>query len=400
LQSGREKFKLGLIINPLAGIGGAQALKGSDGADIVERALSAGAIARSGQRSALALSQLCALSDRFSVFCYDGDMGADCASGLGLEVVTVGRRGDPASAEDTIAAARKLRELEVDLILFAGGDGTARDIVRAVADTLPVLGIPAGVKMHSGVYAISPLAAGAIVEQLISGALVDIALAEVRDIDEPSFRDGVVRAQYYGELLVPRQVGFLQQVKSSGREVEPLTLQDIGADIVEAMDDDCLYFIGPGTTPAAVMTELGLPNTLLGVDAIRAAQPVATDLSERDIMQQLAIHRGPVAIVLTAIGGQGHIIGRGNQQFSPAVIRRIGIENIMIVATKTKIGQLEGRPLLVDSGDPELDRKMAGFRQVITGYHDAIIYAVAQPVPLTVSNTIDDSSTETAGRQC
>jgi len=388
LASGREKFRLGLIINPLAGIGGAQALKGSDGADIVERALSAGAIPRSAQRSALALGQLCALNDRVCVYCYEGDMGADCATALGLEVVTVGRRGHRASADDTVAAARKLRELRVDLLLFAGGDGTARDIVRAVADSLTVLGIPAGVKMHSGVYAISPLAAGAIVERMISGALVDIALAEVRDIDEAAFRRGQVRASYYGELLVPRQGGFLQQVKSSGREVEPLTLQDIGADIVEAMDDDCLYFIGPGTTPAAVMAELGLHNTLLGVDAVSAAQLVASDLSEQDIMQQLALHQGPAAIVLTAIGGQGHIIGRGNQQFSPAVIRRIGIENIMIVATKTKIGQLEGRPLLVDSGDPELDRQLAGFRQVITGYHDAIIYAVAKPVPQLSSNAI------------
>ncbi|MFT5579885.1 MAG: putative polyphosphate/ATP-dependent NAD kinase [Paraglaciecola psychrophila] len=315
-------------------------------------------------------------------------MGADCALELGLKVQVVGRRDEPASAADTVAAARTLRDLDVDLLLFAGGDGTARDIVRAVGDSQPVLGIPAGVKMHSGVYAISPLAAGAIVERLINGGLVDIALAEVRDIDEQAFREGAVRARFYGELLVPREGGFLQQVKSSGREVEPLTLQDIGADIVESMDDDCLYFIGPGSTAAAVMTELGLDNTLLGVDAVKAGVLVAADLSEQGIMQQLAIHSGAATIVLTAIGGQGHIIGRGNQQFSPAVIRSVGIENIVIVATKTKIRELEGRPLLVDSGDLELDQQLAGFRPVITGYHDAIIYAVAEPA---IVNAGDDS---------
>ena len=230
--------------------------------------------------------------------------------------------------------------------------------------------------MHSGVFAVSPQAAGELVNRLIAGQLVDVGLAEVRDIDEQAFRQGRVSSKYYGELLVPVEGRFLQQTKSSGREVEALVIADIAADIIESMDDERVYIIGPGTTTRAVMEQLGLENTLLGVDAIRAGQLLGLDLNEQQLVELIAQHSQPVSIIVTAIGGQGHIIGRGNQQLSPAVIRAVGTENIIIIATKTKISGLQGRPLLVDSNDPELDQQLAGYRRVVTGYHDAIIYPV------------------------
>jgi predicted polyphosphate/ATP-dependent NAD kinase len=366
-------FKLGVLINPLAGIGGPLALKGSDGAAIVDEARRKGLSLTAGPRTCEALRQL--TDRRCTVYCFAGDMGADVVREAGFEPVIVGAaQASPSTAEDTVNAARRLHEVGADLIVFAGGDGTARDICRALGDSVAVLGIPAGVKMHSGVYAVSPQAGGEIINQLMAGQLVDIGLAEVRDIDEDAFRQGQVRSRFYGELLVPREGRFLQHTKNSGREVEELVLADIAADIIESMSPDCLYLIGPGTTPRSIMEALGLDNTLLGVDALLDQQLLAMDLDERGLLALIEKHNGPVKVIITPIGGQGHILGRGNQQLSAAVIRAIGIDNIIIVATKTKITELQGRPLLVDSNDRQLDAAMAGYRMVISGYHDTIMY--------------------------
>ena len=369
-------FKLGLIVNPLAGIGGSLGLKGSDGELIVSQARREGNTHWASKRALTALTAIGAFGD-VEVYGFAGDMGEDVAVAAGLNFSVAGyARGEQSTAKDTIAAAESLRALGVDLILFAGGDGTARDVFKAVGRDFPVLGIPAGVKMHSGVYAVSPEAAGEILKGLIKGELIDLDLVEVRDIDEDAFRAGVVRSCYYGEMLVPREGRFLQHVKSSGREVEALVLQDIGADIVEGMDEKALYIIGPGTTPRSVMDELGLDNTLLGVDAVANGILVGRDLSETSVRSLIAKHPGPVKLIVTVIGGQGHLFGRGNQQLSAAVIRDIGLENIIIVATKTKISELQGRPLFVDSNDSDLDKALSGYRQIVTGYHDAIMYPV------------------------
>lgn len=368
-------FKLGLVVNPLAGIGGPLALKGSDGAAIVSEALARGAELRASQRSSVALQMLPA-SASLKIYCFGGAMGADAASSAGLPCEVIGEPEQPSTANDTRAAAKALSQLGVDLLLFSGGDGTARDIYEAVGDRFAVLGIPAGVKMHSGVFAVSPQAAGELVLRLLAGKLVDIGPAEVRDIDEQAFRQGQVKTRFYGELLVPREGHFLQQVKSSGREVEALVVQDIAADVIESMDDECLYFIGPGTTPSGIMEQLGLDNTLLGIDAVQRGELLGKDLDEQSLRALLDAHSGPAQIVITAIGGQGHILGRGNQQLSPVVIRAVGVDNITIVASKTKLTALQGRPLLVDSNEPELDQQLSGYRPVITGYHDAVMYPV------------------------
>ena len=294
-----------------------------------------------------------------------------------LSFTSVGKaEAERSSANDSRRAALALQKAKVDILVFVGGDGTARDIYTAVGDNFPVLGLPAGVKMHSGVYAVSPEAAAEIIVALASGQLVDLRLGEVRDIDERAFLQGQVRALHYGELQVPALGGFLQQTKVAGREVEELAVADIAAEIVETMDPECLYLIGPGTTTAAIMAELALENTLLGFDAVCGGLLRGRDLSEADMSALLDEHCGPVSVIITAIGGQGHILGRGNQQLSPALIRRIGRAHFQIVATKSKITELQGRPLLVDSDDPLLDSDWAGFIRVVTGYRDAVMYRV------------------------
>lgn len=370
-------FKLGLIVNPFAGIGGPVGLKGSDGEATVAEAFARGAEARSPVRARRALEVLLPLKDRLTLYCYPGAMGEQEACDCGFEPVVIGSvRSEQTTPEDTEAAACALQALGMDLILFVGGDGTARNIFNAVGREQPVLGVPSGVKMHSGVYAVSPQAAGDIVSLLIRGELVNIAEQEVRDIDEEAFREGRVKAKYYGELLVPEEGRFLQQVKNGGREVEELVLADIAAELIEDMDDETLYIVGPGSTTRALMEELGLDNTLLGVDLVQNRQLLAADINGPELEQRLAAHGGPFKIVITAIGGQGHIIGRGNQQLTPAVLRQVGKDNIQVIATKSKILELQGRPLLVDSHDPELDEELSGFTRVITGYRDYIMYPV------------------------
>ncbi len=199
--------------------------------------------------------------------------------------------------------------------------------------------------------------------------------AEVRDIDEDAFRRGEVRARHYGELKVPAEGRYLQQVKCGGREVEDLVVTEIAASVIDNLEPDTYYLVGSGSTVATVMEQLGLPNTLLGVDIIRDQEVVAADVGAEQILH--IIGDAPARALLTVIGGQGHLFGRGNQQFSPAVIRRLGKANIEILASRTKLGTLEGRPLVVDTGDPELDRDLCGLWPITSGYEDTLLYRVA-----------------------
>jgi predicted polyphosphate/ATP-dependent NAD kinase len=366
---------LGLIINPLAGIGGSVGLKGSDGDDIVAEALARGAEQKSNQRAALALDVLQPLKEQVQIITCPAQMGQDPVANKGFEYQLLpGIHSDQTSAEDTRNAARQLLEKKVDIILFAGGDGTARDICAVVEDRIPVIGIPAGVKIHSAVYAVTPKAAGEVVAMLARGELVDIKANDVRDIDEDAFRNNIVRAKLYGEMRVPQAGQFVQSVKQGGVEVEELVLQDIASDIVQNMEEDVLYLIGSGKTTQAIMDELYLDNTLLGIDAVYNHSLLKADVTEQQILE--LIDQYPSKAVISIIGGQGHIIGRGNQQLSAQVLRKLGKDNLMVISTKAKISDLEGRPLIVDSGDPALDDSFSGTLEIITGYQDRIIYPV------------------------
>ncbi len=369
-------LRIGVILNPIAGSGGPSARKGSDDLSAAETRLAI-AEGRAAMRLQRCLSALSAQQD-FEFFAFAGAMGADAVSATGFECKVVGSAlSEPSTAADTVIALKALVAAGIDLLLFVGGDGTARDICSAAPPALPVLGVPAGVKMHSGVFAISPEAAAEIITALAEGKLIDFGAAEVRDIDEAAFREGRVISRHFGELAVPRLGEFLQHTKQGGLEVEALAVADIAADIVSLMQPGELYIVGPGSTTAGIMQELGLPNTLLGVDVVCDETLVAGDVDEKTLLGLLKAAGGGHLIV-TAIGGQGHILGRGNQQLSPEVLRLIGRDNITVVATKTKIKSLAGRPLLVDSNDLEVDAWFSGLIEVVTGYRDRVLYPVAQ----------------------
>ena len=366
-----NQFRLGLIINPLAGLGGSVGLKGSDGQ--AQQALALGAVPQALNRARTALQELLPYQDKLEIYTVAGDMGQTVAAELGFTTTLVYQcAGTETTAADTEAAARQLADLGVDLLLFAGGDGTARNICAAIAERTTVLGIPAGVKIHSGVYAISPVAAGKLVAKLVCGELVSLSEAAVMDIDEQAFRQGVVKARRFGEMRIPAQLRYVQSVKSGGRESEELVLADLAAYIVAQMDDNVRYVMGSGSTVAAVMQELGLDNTLLGVDVVENGQLIAKDVTAAQLLELVQDY--PSKLVITLIGGQGHVFGRGNQQLSPAVIRAVGRDNILLIASKAKLQQLEGRPLLADTGDATLDKALTGLINVLTGYNDYVMY--------------------------
>ena len=375
-------MKLGLVINPLAGIGGAVGLKGSDGQAIVQQALSKGAHPLAQERAVAALSGF-SESVPAPVYTAAGAMGQDALTRAGIDGRVVYTPADRhTTAEDTRHAVTALCEQGIDLLLFAGGDGTARDVLNALRqcgaeEQLTVIGIPAGCKIHSAVYAVSPAQAGELVAGLISGQLYSLKSAEVMDLDEDAFRAGQVKASCYGYMNVPVDEQRMQSMKQGGVDTEALVLQDIATDFIDTMQDDVLYLIGSGTTTAAIMEALGLDNTLLGIDAILNGELVGSDLAEHDILVLLDNEDYVEAkIVVTVIGGQGHVFGRGNQQFSPAVIRRVGSDNIIIVATRNKLRSLEGRPLRVDTGDAVLDQQLTGMKQVVTGYEQRTLYRI------------------------
>jgi predicted polyphosphate/ATP-dependent NAD kinase len=379
---GDSGVKLGLVINPMAGIGGTVGLKGSDGRDIVEQALAKGAHPLAQDRTLSALSRIrdCVPEP---VYTAAGSMGHDALNkaGIGAEVV-YSAAGEVTSASDTLNAVAALCQQGIDLLMFAGGDGTARDVLNALRqhsleEKLTVIGIPAGCKIHSAVYAVTPLQAGELVAGLIEGQLYSVRSAEVMDLDEDAFRAGQVKASCYGYMHVPVDEQRMQAMKQGGVDSESLVLEDIAADFIDNLQDDVLYLMGSGTTMAAIMDAIGLDNTLLGIDAIFNNELVASDLAEKDILSLLNDERYVAAkIVVTAIGGQGHVFGRGNQQFSPAVIRRVGSDNIIIVATRNKLRSLQGRPLRVDTGDSELDAELAGMKRIITGYEQRTLYRI------------------------
>ena len=386
-----EHKRLGLIVNPIAGIGGRVGLKGSDGLGIQQRARTLGAVPLAGERAASALELLLPLSANIELLVPPNEMGETVARRCGYDPQVIltsgllnktltpfpspngkGEGGEETTPEDTRRAAQAMREAGVDLILFAGGDGTARDIYTAIGNNFPVLGIPAGVKIHSAVYTITPRNAGELAAEFLQGKRVCLQEAEVLDLDEDAYRQGQIVTRLYGYLKIPYRREVVQNQKVPTPASAAVQAQAIATDVVEKMKPDIAYILGPGTTTRTVAERLGLPKTLVGVDIITHNELLAADVGERQILEML--ERRPLGLIITPTGGQGFLFGRGNQQISPEVIRRVRDENILVICLASKIAALQGRPLLVDTGDPELDRLLAGYIQVVTGYHEKIFY--------------------------
>jgi predicted polyphosphate/ATP-dependent NAD kinase len=343
---------IGFIVNPVAGMGGAVGLKGTDGKTILQQAIALGAKPIGAQRAETFLRELSFAKKHLKLVVGAGGMGEEEAKKLGYACRVIGIAKNETTPEDTQAVARFIVQAGVDLLVYCGGDGTTRDIYKAVDMELPVLGVPTGVKMHSALFAISPQAAARVAIQYLWSGL-PVREAEIMDIDEEAFRAGHLSAELYGYMLSPFEPHLIQgnKLESPMTENELENQAAVAVYIIEEMQPNNLYVVGPGTTTRTIGDLLDQKKTLLGVDLFLDKKIVAKDANENQILEAL---KGKQAkIIVTPIGGQGFIFGRGNQQISSRVIRQVGIDNIIVIATKSKLDKLKS--LRVDTGDSQLD---------------------------------------------
>jgi predicted polyphosphate/ATP-dependent NAD kinase len=363
---------MGFLVNPIAGMGGRVGLKGTD--DVLEKAYSLGAKPVSPGKAVEFLSSLRdrGLTENIQLITCPGAMGEDevKSSGLTAKILPL-RRKDRTSAEDTKQAVRLMINNGVDLIVFVGGDGTASDIFDALKSHLskPVLGVPSGVKMYSGVFAASVIDAVDVVEAFLNGE-VQIMDFEIVDVDEEAFRSDRLSTRLYGFLKGP----FVPLRLLDSKQISPETLDEhenqmaVARFVVEDMKPEATYILGPGTTIKCIADLLGVEKTLLGVDVYRN-NAVVKDVSEGRILGEIEDWNS-TWIVLSPIGRQGMLLGRGNQQISPEILRRVGKEQIIVVATKNKIQGIDGGVLRVDTGDSAVDEMLRGYIRVAIDYRE------------------------------
>jgi predicted polyphosphate/ATP-dependent NAD kinase len=364
---------VGFLLNPIAGMGGNVGLKGTD--DVAEEAARRGARPIAAGRASEALRELKRLLAAEAeppalrwVTCA-GAMGADALANAGFDAGVVHTPGFPSNRDDTHRAVREFLAADVDLIMFCGGDGTARDICTVTGTATPILGIPSGVKMYSGVFATTPAAAAEVMVGFLAGRLA-LAEAEVLDLDEERYRRGEWAVRLYHAAMTPFEASLTQASKmlideASDAEVK----EEIGAHLAEeiANSPDTLYLLGPGSTVQAVTRCLGVEKTLLGIDAVAGGALAGRDLDGKDILALLAGYPDR-RLILSPIGAQGFVLGRGNLQLGPEAIRMIGRDNIIVVATPAKLAHTPC--LRFDTGDRGLDALLAGdgFMPVLVGY--------------------------------
>jgi predicted polyphosphate/ATP-dependent NAD kinase len=357
------KMRVGLLVNPIAGMGGRVGLKGTDGPNAVRRAIALGAEPVATRRAAMFRAAI-----------------SSHAGARHIDLVEVA----PASAQGTKEAAADFLADGVDLLLFVGGDGTARDVYSAVGAAVPVLGVPAGVKMHSAVFATSPATAARVVIEWLRSPARRTRAAEIVDIDEAAIAAGRMAVRLHGTLLVPDAPGRVQGLKASGVRAPGAELDSVAAAAAGRVTIGTSVVLGPGTSTAAIAERWGIRGTLLGVDVVvmtgDGPRMAARDVGEAGILASIApatATGAPGVIMVSPTGGQGFLLGRGNQQVSPRVLRTIGPENLIVVAAPSKVAALGGRPLLADTGDPEMDARLSGYRRVITGVgHEAVLRVI------------------------
>ncbi|WP_136602331.1 ATP-NAD kinase family protein [Salinigranum halophilum] len=342
-------MRIGVVVNPIAGLGGRVGLKGTDGK--VAEARARGAEPRAPDRARRALDELAARTPGATVLTWGGSMGADAVRAAGFEPTVLGSpAGEETTARDTRCAVEAFCDADVDLVLFVGGDGTAADVAAALSGTeTPMLGVPAGVKVYSSVFAVSPEDAA-----VIAATFTRVEEREVMDIDEDEYREGEVHPELRAVAWVPVAEDLQSSKQTGGGSVEALA-EGVAASVREGVT----YVLGPGSTVGAVKRALGFEGSPLGVDVWRDGEVLVRDGSERKILAALGEEN---VVVVSPIGGQGFVFGRGNPQLSPAVIRHC---DVRIVASRAKLDDIG--VLRVDTDDPELDDDLRGWTRVRVG---------------------------------
>ena len=406
--------QIGFLVNPIAGMGGSVGLKGTDGTEILQEAVKRGAEPQSNHRAEKTLKGLAEYlthlnkvevsqanadksRDRFKFITCTGGMGEDALESAGFvggkdyqivystsinnmsnlsKSIERGKTPSQTTFQDTLSACNSFLECpdELFLILFCGGDGTARDIYSVVNGRVPILGIPAGVKMHSAVFAINPISAAVLLVRFLRDE-ISVRDAEVMDLDEELYRQDRLDVKLFGYARTPYEQTLVQTRKFVYQTEDEEDSKDaIARYLIEIMNEpsgtDTIYVIGAGTTTDKIMRSLELDGTLLGVDVVKNGSLLAKDVNEQELLGILGGNRNSVKIIVTPIGAQGFVFGRGTQQLSAKILNMVGVDNIMIISTPYKLSQT---PVLrVDTGNDELDRELtgSGYTKIITGYHN------------------------------
>lgn len=364
-------MRIGFLVNPIAGMGGKVGLKGTD--NVSGKALKMGAKPIAPKRGVEFLKKMrgLRLNHNVQLLTCPATMGKEeiCRAGLDAKVLPM-KIGPKTTAEDTKQAVQLMVKRKVDLILFVGGDGTVRDILDALSNSTstPVLGIPSGVKMYSGIFAINPADAAYIVEAFLKRE-TEFADFEVIDADETAIRSDRFNIRLYGFLRAP----FVPMRIQGSKQVSPETADErdnqvaVARFIVEEMDREATYILGPGTTVKCTADLLGVEKTVLGVDIYRKGM-VIKDVNEETILREVDDWHN-TWIIVSPIGRQGILFGRGNQQISPKVVKLVGKDRIIVLATKGKIRSIES-VLRIDTGDREVDNMLKGYIRVATDYRE------------------------------
>lgn len=382
-------IRVGLLVNPVAGLGARVALHGSDGDVLQAEARRRGGEPRARQRAHVFLSELTDLKERFNWYSWGG-LGAECLDVLQMRHTCLGKVENASTATDTQTCVQRYVNEGLDLIIFVGGDGTAVDIYQQFSTgqnsglTLPLcLGIPAGVKMHSGAFAVSPQAAAHVLRCLVNGKLVGIIEADVVDFEATSKDAEAIQISCYGQLKVPEIAGFLQHTKEGGRESEPLVLEEICADGLARFTDVRPLIFGPGGTMLALKQAFGLASaTLRGFDVLLQQDLCCLDATSADL-ERLA---GDAHLFLSFTRRQGFLLGRGNLELSPKFLQTLPRNQLEVFASRSKVLSLQGKPVLVDCGDIQLDKKFSGLTEITAGYEDKLLYQVQ------AASLLEDSS--------
>ena len=363
--------KIGFIVNPIAGMGGKVGLKGTDG--VLKQAIKLGAKPVAPGKAEETIKEFISKHnpDEIQWFTCLGDMGANELKKVGIKKMDIvyTPNSKNTTSNDTKNACKKFLEKNVDLILFCGGDGTARDIFSIVSTKIPILGIPSGVKMHSGVFGINTNASAKMLYEFINKRLT-IGDTEVMDLDEDRYRKGEWNIKLFGIAKGIVEPTYVQVGKTTFESVSDDEIKDeLAEHIMDEIEQnsDFLYLFGSGGTIDYIAGKLEINNTLLGIDAIINKKNIASDLNEEGILKLLKKY-SKVKVILSPIGAQGFILGRGNLQLSPKVLKKIRLDNIIVISTPSK---LASTPVIrVDTGDKELDHLFAKkeFIMIVIGY--------------------------------
>jgi predicted polyphosphate/ATP-dependent NAD kinase len=350
-------MRIGVVVNPIAGLGGRVGLKGTDGK--VAEARARGAEPRAPDRARRALAELASRAPDATLFTWGAPMGAEAVREAGFDPAVLGTPdGDETTAADTHRAVRAFVDHDVDLVLFVGGDGTAADVAEALStpnsdpesdSKTPMLGVPAGVKVYSSVFAVSPEDAA-----VVAATFTRVEEREVMDIDEDEYRAGEVHPELRAVAWVPVAEDLQSSKQTGGGSVEALA-----EGVAQGTREGVTYVLGPGSTVGAVKRALGFEGSPLGVDVWRDGEVLVRDGSEAEILDALGEEN---VVVVSPIGGQGFVFGRGNPQLSPAVIRQC---DVRIVASRSKLDDIG--VLRVDTDDPDLDEDLRGWTRVRVG---------------------------------